>query len=596
MLKQYFLVFALIIFCAAQTFAALRFSPSESDLTDIVQWRVNFSDSAHFSNPKYDDRHWDTASIVGLWKLDEQGADGIRWYRARIFVSEYIPSTENLAIFVPMVISAYEVFWNGVKIGESGRVADNIYDEIIGRSAGIFTIPHDYSQIGEHILALRISNFSTISGFVSESPQIGFMSNIFTSSLQTLSVSFLIVGILLITALFNFVFIAKSLNIKAHICFAVLSLCCTGYILIPVFSSVFPFNLSHYYSLVLWGDIFWFGILSLLPIYLYLVFEDEYWKIKSIVIFSVCVVLVVFPRLAFYDIVPISTIWVWDFANQIFAIISVIVSIVIAFRAAIQRKKGAKMLLVGLVVFAIGVFFSFAFRQISTWATSFAVLSVFMTVVMGRFFWAEMREKSALEVRSARLELELLKGHISPHFLLNSLNSIIAWIEEDPKNATKLVSELSKELRLLMAFAERKTVSLSEEILLCRAHIQVMNLRKEKEISLKVHGNIDNITVPPLILHTALENGITHGFVKKDKGIFNLSVENTPKKIRIILKNDGDNKVSQNKTDLSGTGNKYIVKRLNELYENDFSFNSTPSPDGWQVVFEIPNDEKKPLS
>jgi hypothetical protein len=440
------------------------------------------------------------------------------------------------------------------------------------------------------VLALRISNFSTISGLVAENPQIGFMSNIFSSSLQTLSISFLIVGILLITALFNFVFIAKSLNIRAHICYAVLSLCCTGYILIPILSSVFPFDLSYYYSLVLWSDIFWFGILSLLPIYLYLIFEDRHWKIKSAIIFSVCVVLVAFPRLAFYDIVPISTIWFWDFANQIFAIISVIVSIVIAFRAAIQRKKGAKMLLVGLVFFAVGVLFSFAFRQISTWATSFAVLSVFMTIVMGRFFWAEMRQKSALEVRSARLELELLKGHISPHFLLNSLNSIVAWVEEDPKTATKLVSELSKELRLLMAFAERKTVSLSEEVSLCRAHIQVMNLRKEKEISLKVLGNIEKITVPPLILHTALENGITHGFVKKDKGEFCLKVETTAKKNRIILENNGDNKISKSGADL-GTGSKYIIKRLNELYEKNFSFISTPCANGWQVVIEIPNDE-----
>ena len=218
MLKRHFAVFALIFSCIFSANAALRFSPSENDLTAIVRWYVNFSDSIHFSEQKYDDKHWDTASITGLWKLDEQGSNGIRWYRAKIFISEYIPSTENLAIFVPMVISAYEVFWNGVKIGESGHIADNKNDEIIGRSAGIFTIPHEYSQIGEHVLALRISNFSTISGFVAENPQIGFMSNIFSSSLQTLSISFLIVGILLITALFNFVFIAKSLNIRAHIC------------------------------------------------------------------------------------------------------------------------------------------------------------------------------------------------------------------------------------------------------------------------------------------------------------------------------------------------------------------------------------------
>jgi LytS/YehU family sensor histidine kinase len=210
---------------------------------------------------------------------------------------------------------------------------------------------------------------------------------------------------------------------------------------------------------------------------------------------------------------------------------------------------------------------------------------------MGRFFWDEMRKKSAVEAKNARLELELLKGHIQPHFLLNSLNSIVAWIEEEPKTASKLVNELSNELRLLMAFAERKTISLMEEISLCRAHIQVMNLRKEKEIKLEIHGNIEGIIIPPLILHTALENGITHGFIKKDTGTFYLKIEKSVKKIKITLENDGNNKISQNKKS-SGTGNKYIIQRLSEIYGKNFKFVSQPKEDGWQVIFEIPKGEK----
>jgi len=194
-----------------------------------------------------------------------------------------------------------------------------------------------------------------------------------------------------------------------------------------------------------------------------------------------------------------------------------------------------------------------------------------------------------LEIKNARLEIELLKRHIQPHFLLNSLNSIVAWIEEEPKTAIKLVNELSEELRRLMTFAERKTVSLFEEISLCRAHIQVMNLRKEKKIKFEVQGNIDRIIIPPLILHTALENGITHGFIKKDTGTFYLKVEKTGKKINILLENDGDNKISQNKKN-SGTGNKYIIQRLIEFYGKDFKFVSQPKTDGWQVIFEIPDN------
>jgi LytS/YehU family sensor histidine kinase len=210
---------------------------------------------------------------------------------------------------------------------------------------------------------------------------------------------------------------------------------------------------------------------------------------------------------------------------------------------------------------------------------------------MGRYFWDEMRKKSAIEIKNARLELELLKGHIQPHFLLNSLNSIVAWIEEDPKIASKLVNELSKELRLLMAFAGRENVSLMEEVSLCKAHIEVMNLRKEKKINLEIDGNIDGIIIPPLILHTALENGITHGFIKKDTGTFYLKTEKSAKSITVLLENDGDNKITRNKKS-SGTGNKYIIQRLSEVYGENFKFVSQPKDGGWQVVFEIPEGKK----
>jgi hypothetical protein len=589
MRKQKLLFFTLIFFCVFSANADLYFSPSEDDLTDILQWRISFLDSVEFSNPEYDDKHWQDGKIVGLWKLDGNGEKGVRWYRSRIFISQDIPLTENLAIFVPIAISAYEVFWDGVKIGESGVVANDKNNEKTGKSAMTFIVRKRYTSVGEHILAFRISNFSAISGVVEENPKIGFVTNIIGNNSRTLALSFLLVGILLSAALFNVIFIAKSLNIKAHITYVVLSVCCCGHILFSIFPSVFSLNLKNYYSSAIIGDIFWLGVLSLLPIYLYLIFNDKRWKLKSGIFFAICVVFVALPRLAIYDVAPIDTLWFWDFANKIFAAVSAGLSIIIAIKASFQKKKHAKTLLAGLILFAIGVLSSLAFGNISAWATGFAYLSIFMTIVIGRFFLDEMREKSAVEVKNARLELELLKTHIQPHFLLNSLNSIVAWIEEEPKIAVKLVNELSEELRRLMAFAERKTVSLFEEISLCKAHIQVMNLRKEKKITFEVQGNIDKISIPPLILHTALENGITHGFIKKDTGTFYLKVEKTDKIITIFLENDGDNKISQNKKS-TGTGNKYIIQRLSELYGKDFKFISQPKADGWQVIFEIPNN------
>lgn len=575
--KIFVLLFVFLIF--ASSYSAQYFSPSENELTDITEWEVSFDDSI-----------WAHKNIVGIWKETGDG-HGIRWYRSKIFISEIVSFTENLAILIPAAISAYEIYWDGIKIGGSGQIGIDEKSEVVGNSAGIFVIPYENASVGEHILSIKISNFSTISGVVEENPKIGFLERIIFSSSRQISISFLLVGVIFITALFNIIFIAKSLNIKAHITYAVLSLCFCGHILIFVFLSKFPTNLQNYYSLALIGDVFWIGILSLLPIYLFQLFDYKHIQTKSAIIVSITTFIVALPRLAIYDIIPINSIDILEKTNSLFALASVILSIIITFDATKKKKKGAKTILMGVLLFAIGVLGTTMLRSANGWSIGFAYLSCFITIVMGRFFWDEMRKKNTAEVKNARLELELLKNNIQPHFLLNSLNSIVAWIEEDPKTATKLVGELAKELRLLMAFSEKKTISLMEEISLCEAHIQVMNLRKEKKIKLEILDGIEGISVPPLVLHTALENGITHGFIKKDNGTFTLKIEKTAKKIKIILENDGDNKISQNKKEI-GTGNKYIIQRLNENYGKNFKFESQPKTDGWQVIYEIPRSEK----
>ena len=585
-MRKIFVFYTVLFFCTILN-ATPRYSLTKTDITDINVWKCAYSDSAEFANPQYDDGNWAEKKIEGLWEADENGAKGIRWFRSKIFVRQDIRDFEKATIFIPIVISAYQIYWDGVKIGENGKVGDKKESEIIGNSTGIFFIPQYLLSTGEHILAIRTSNFSLVSGFVAEPPKIGFFENIISHYSKTLSFSSALVGIFLITAFFNIIFIAKSLNVRAHIIYAIFSLCCSGSILMPLVSGYYSINLKHYYLMTFVRDLFEIGILASLPIYLLRLFDAKHIMIKVSAIITTSTIVVMLPQLAIYGIVPVHAITLLSNINKIFTMLSVIISIVITLEALFKKEKGAKTITIGLIIFGICILFSIIFNQINVRSLGFASLSVFITMVIGRFFWEEMQKKSLMEIKNARLELELLKNNIQPHFLLNSLNSIVAWIEEDPKIAGKLVNELSKELRLLMSFSEKKTISLTEEISLCNAHINVMNLRREKDIKLKISGNIEGITIPPLILHTALENGFTHGFIKKDTGVFDLNVTIQTKKIIILLKNNGENKPLKNQKS-TGTGNKYIIQRLAETYKNKFKFVSEPIDDGWQVIFEIP--------
>jgi LytS/YehU family sensor histidine kinase len=117
--------------------------------------------------------------------------------------------------------------------------------------------------------------------------------------------------------------------------------------------------------------------------------------------------------------------------------------------------------------------------------------------------------RAASDLRSTRLELELLKRQIQPHFLMNALTAVAEWIESDPKTGVRMIEALGNEFRALAAMSGEALVPLAEELELCRQHLEVMSYRKGSTFTLV--SNVDAAQrVPPAIFHTLLENALTH--------------------------------------------------------------------------------------
>jgi LytS/YehU family sensor histidine kinase len=190
------------------------------------------------------------------------------------------------------------------------------------------------------------------------------------------------------------------------------------------------------------------------------------------------------------------------------------------------------------------------------------------------------------ELKSARLELELLKKHIQPHFLLNSLNSIIAWLEENPKTAAKLVHALAEELRLILDFSKEKLVNLSDELRLCQLHCEVMGLRQDKQYVLETGVVPQNHYVPPLIIHTLVENGLTHGYSGKIGGTFLFTATEDQDTISYTMYNDCVSPCKEIiKTD--GTGLRYVKSRLQEAFPGRWNLTAGSKGTGFEICILI---------
>lgn len=191
-------------------------------------------------------------------------------------------------------------------------------------------------------------------------------------------------------------------------------------------------------------------------------------------------------------------------------------------------------------------------------------------------------------VQSTRLRLQLLKKNIQPHFLMNTLTSLIDWIEEAPKKGVLFIEALAKEFDLLNQIEDQTLIPIDQEIALCKAHLDIMEYRKEIHYGWEEEGIDPKEKIPPGILHTLLENGITHSLPLDDHHI----------KFKLIFESHRDHKcytfltfatsVRQNsgKTN-EGTGLQYIRARLTESYHERWELSSEPTDYGWKNIITI---------
>ena len=186
---------------------------------------------------------------------------------------------------------------------------------------------------------------------------------------------------------------------------------------------------------------------------------------------------------------------------------------------------------------------------------------------------AEIRN---LELRAVNTEVELsnLRNQLRPHFMFNSLNSIRALIDEDPKRAKHAVTGLSAVLRSTLLLGKHRTIAFSEEMELVNKYLEIEGIRFEERLD--VESNIGQNTlehpVPPLIAQVLVENAIKHGIAKRREGG---SIKINAKKERNILIIEIRNTGSLNGSSTAegtATGLENIKKRLNLLYGDRAQF------------------------
>ena len=165
---------------------------------------------------------------------------------------------------------------------------------------------------------------------------------------------------------------------------------------------------------------------------------------------------------------------------------------------------------------------------------------------------------------TASAKFESLKNQIDPHFLFNSLNVLSSLIEENPENAQRFTTSLSKIYRYVLEQKDKELVTVTEELAFAKTYMNLLKMRFENSITFELPENFDNsdAKVVPLSLQLLLENTIKHNVVS----------ENKPLHIKIYIKDNFlvvENNLQKKEVlqDRKGVGLQNIVSRYAILSE-----------------------------
>jgi diguanylate cyclase (GGDEF)-like protein len=119
-------------------------------------WKAARGDQPQWASPAFDDRAWTPIAVPGEWEKSFPGYDGFGWYRLRLSLPGDLRG-EPVGVLFATVGDAYEVYWDGVKIGARGKLPPHFSEAV---DPSLFLIPQELLRNvpGPHLLAVRVYN------------------------------------------------------------------------------------------------------------------------------------------------------------------------------------------------------------------------------------------------------------------------------------------------------------------------------------------------------------------------------------------------------------------------------------------------------
>jgi len=199
-----------------------------------------------------------------------------------------------------------------------------------------------------------------------------------------------------------------------------------------------------------------------------------------------------------------------------------------------------------------------------------------------------------------RAELKRLQAQIRPHFLFNTLNTVVSFCRTDGNKARELLLELSFFLR--SSFNNNSDlITIEQEIKITNSYINIIKARFGDKVNIQYNIEVDKQhLLPPFIIEPLVENAIKHGILPlESSGNIKISILNRFSHIFVEIEDNGvgmsqeliNSILNGSKKDV-GIGIRNVNERLQSLYQESLNINSSIGK-GTIISFVLPIKESK---
>lgn len=484
---------------------------------------------------------------------------------------------ELQGIFIGM-LGAYKAYWDGVFIGESGTIGLSAHDEVPGPIDNIFYIPKHLLAEGEHSLHLIVSSFH-VSPSVSESAAWALLGDY--AFLTTIGLKRAIVPLVMSGALLLLTFYLLGTYLSAgRETISQLYFCCFCFVLFLMMI------VESWRGLVGYSYEWHSARLQLVTLLSFL-------SALSLTLFSGFLFpLVIRTRLGILTLLLVCSLFVMlsieshDLRSFGLLLAGAVLSLFTAVIAIVGKQQYSRMLLISLMIFLSPAALDPMGFMDRYFFVSSAALIVFMLFIQTRILQQKHELLAQSQQTQMRLELELLKKNLQPHFILNTLTAVEEWIEESPPTAVQFIQALADEFRVMAKLSSQPLIRIDEEVAWCKSYLKVMGFRSNLSLELTANLIHPNAFIPPGILLTLVENAISHSVYREGRFQFELRQSLVGSSHALQFLSPVTRQAE--KALKTGLGNQYILARLAESFPNEWQFVPILKEDFWVVDLTFP--------